>query len=180
MSDEYYSPEGEYLRRMLNRRHAQREAAAAGGWSRRRALGRLRELEESDGLDDAAQRWARDLLRTEIANAWARTSQHANDWHPRLLEHLPDLAEEAAAEAALQAGDDKLLLSLLTAAAAEQIARENVDQVRRVVDDPTIYLLRGTTRDGEPMIVLQHAASGLRGRFTVDPVDGFGDVFSKP
>jgi hypothetical protein len=49
-----------------------------------------------------------------------------------------------------------------------------------VVDDPTIYLLRTTTPEGNPMTVLQHAASGLRGRFAVDPFDGFGDVFSKP
>ncbi len=98
MSGEYYSPEGEYLRRVLDRRHARREVAAAGWWSRRRALGRLRELEESDGLESVAQRWARELLRTEIANAWARTSRHSNEWHPRLLERLPGLAEEAAAE----------------------------------------------------------------------------------
>jgi len=180
VSGEYYSPEGEYLRRVLDRRHARREVAAAGWWSRRRALGRLRELKESDGLEAVAQRWARELLRTEIANAWARTSRHSNEWHPRLLERLPGLAEEAAAEAVLQAGDDELLHPLLTAAAAEQIARENVDRVRRVVDDPTIYLLRTTTPDGDPMVVLQHAASGLRGRFAVDPVDGLGDVFSKP
>ncbi len=57
MSDEYYSPEGEYLRRVLDRRHAHREVAAAGWWGRRRARERLRELEESDGLDAAAQRW---------------------------------------------------------------------------------------------------------------------------
>ena len=180
MSGEYYSPEGEDLRRVLDRRRARREVAAAGWWSRRRAIGQLRELEQSDGLEEVAQLWARELLRTEIANAWARTSRHSNEWHPRLLEHLPDLAEEAAAEAVLQAGDDELLHPLLTAAAAAQIARENVDRVRLVADDPTIYLLHTTTPEGGPMVVLQHAASGLRGRFAVDPVDGFGDVFSKP
>ena len=120
------------------------------------------------------------MLLTEIANAWARTARHSNEWHPRLLEHLPSLAEEAAAKAVLQAGDDELLHPLLTAAAAEQLARENVERVKRVVDDPTIYLLRTTTPEGSPMTVLQHAASGLRGRFAVDPDDGFGTVFSKP
>jgi hypothetical protein len=56
MSDEYYSPEGEYLKSVLDRRHAHREAAAAGWWGRRRARGRLRELEGSDGLDAAERR----------------------------------------------------------------------------------------------------------------------------
>ncbi|MCT7052081.1 hypothetical protein, partial [Salmonella enterica] len=88
MSDEYYSPEGEYLRRVLRRRRARTEVAAAGWFGRRRARDQLRELEESDGVDDAAQRWARSMLLTEIANAWARTSRHSNEWHPRLLEHL--------------------------------------------------------------------------------------------
>ena len=180
MSDEYYSAEGEYLRLRLDRRHAQRELATAGWLSRKHALKQLRTLEESDGLAAAAERWARDLLRTEIANTWARTDRNANQWHPRLLEHLPELAAEAAAEAVLQAGDDEALRPLLTAAAAEQIARENVGQVKRVVDDPTIYLLRTTTPDGDAMTVLQHAASGLRGRFALDTFDGFGDVFSKP
>lgn len=180
MSDEYYSPEGEYLRRVLRRRRARSEVAAASWFGRRRAREQLRELEQNDDLDEAAQRWARSILLTEIANAWARTSRHSNEWHPRLLEHLPSLAEEAAAEAVLQAGDDELLHPLLTAAAAEQLARENVERVRRVVDNPTIYLLRTTTPEGNPMTVLQHAASGLRGRFAVDPDDGFGTVFSKP
>ena len=54
MSDEYYSPEGEYLRRVLRRRRARTEVAAAGWFGRRRARDQLRELEESDGLDDAA------------------------------------------------------------------------------------------------------------------------------
>lgn len=180
MSDEYYTPEGEYLRRRLNRDRAQREAAAAGWFTRKRAIAQLRELEAKDGLEEAAQQWARQLLCSEVVEAWARISPHANQWHPRLLDHLPELAEEAAAAAIEKAWDDPLLRGMLTAPAAEQFARENVDAVRQVVDDPTIYLLHTTTPDGDPMTVLQHSASGLRGRFAVDQIDGFGDVFSKP
>jgi len=112
--------------------------------------------------------------------AWARISPHANQWHPRLLDHLPELAKEAAAAAIEKAWDDPLLRGMLIAPDAERFARENVAAVRQVVDDPTIYLLHTTTPDGDPMTVLQHAASGLRARFAVDHVDGFGDVFSKP
>lgn len=180
MSDEYSTPEGEYLRRRLDRDYAQRETAAAGFFSRKRAIARLRELEKNDGLEDAAQQWARQLLCSEVVEAWERISPHANQWHPRLLSHLPELAEEAAAAAIERAWDDPLLHGMLTAPAAERLARENVAAVRQVVNDPTIYLLRTTTPEGDPMTVLQHAASGLRGRFAIDHVDGFGDVFSKP
>lgn len=180
MSDEYHSPEGTYLRRRWSRNDAQREAASAGWFSRKFAIARLRELEENDGLEEAAQQWARQLLCSEVVGAWGRISPHANQWAPRLLDHLPELAEEAAAAALEKAEDDPLLRGMLTASAAAQFARENVTAVRQIVDDPTIHLLHTTTSDGEPATVLQHAASGLRGRFSINQLDGFGEVFSKP
>lgn len=179
MSDEYHTPEGEYVRRRLDRRWAQREADAAGWFSRKRAIAQLRELEANDGLEEAARSWARELLCSKIQEAWEQISPHPNWRHPQLLDHLPKLAEEAAAAAIKETPDDPLLRGMLTAAAAERLARENVDAVRQVVDDPTIYV-QHTTIDGSDVTVLQHAASGLRGQFTVDRIDGFGTVLSKP
>lgn len=180
MSDEYSTPEGRYVRRRLNRALLRDEAAAAGLFSRRKAVARLRELEKTDGLEEATQQWARVLLRREIVRAWARISPHANPWDPRLLGHLPTPAENAAAAALEKAGNDPLLRSMLTAHDAKHIVRENVTAVQNVINDSTIYVLHTLTPDGEPMTVLQHAASGLRGRFAIDPIDGFGDIYSKP
>jgi len=180
MSDEYHSPEGRYRRRRLDRTLKEREVRAAGWFSRKRELAALRTLEASDGLEEATQSYARVLLCGEVIDGWQRISPHANQWHPRLLDHLPELAEKAAAAAILEAGDDALLRGMLTPSAAEQCARENVEAVQLVVDDPTIYVQQATASDGGPRTVLQHAASGLRGRFTVDRFDGFGVIFSKP
>lgn len=180
MSDEYFTPEGRYVRRRLNRALLRDEAATACLPWRWRAAARLRELEKTDGLEEATQQWARVLLSREIKREWAQISPHANPWDPRLLGYLPLLANNAAATALGKAGEDPLLRSMLTAPDAVHIVRENVAAVQNVINDPTIYVLHTLTPDGDPMTVLQHAASGLRGRFAIDPVDGFGYIYSKP
>ena len=172
----------QYARLAAARRSAERAVDERRWWQRRRrrdALARLRRREESDGLDAAAADWARQLLADEITNAWARRARGANHRDPRLLEHLPGLAEEASADAIDQAGPDPRLLPLLTVDAAMAIAHEQVAQIRAVVDDPTIHFTR-TTIDDKLTVVVQHAASGLRARFTGHPGSSAGVVMSKP
>lgn len=172
----------QYARLAAARRSAERAVDEGRWWQRRRrrdALARLRRREESDGLDAAAADWARQLLADEITNAWARRARGANHRDPRLLEHLPGLAEEASADAIDQAGPDPRLLPLLTVDAAMAIAHEQVAQIRAVVDDPTIHFTR-TTIDDKLTVVVQHAASGLRARFTGHPGSSAGVVMSKP
>lgn len=172
----------QYARLAAARRSAERAVDEGRWWQRRRrreALARLRRREESDGLDAAAAAWARQLLADEITNAWARRARGANHRDPRLLEHLPGLAEEASADAIEQAGPDPRLLPLLTVDAAIAIALEQVAKIRIVVDDPTIHFTR-TTIDDKLTVVVQHAASGLRARFTGRLGSSAGVVMSKP
>lgn len=180
MSDEYSTLEGHYRRSVLDLNFARKDAEKACWWSRRRADAQLKQA--TDDLNDAAQQWAAQLLRDTLTEAWARLSPHTPSWHPLMLRHLPALAEEAAAKATatLQPEDEEHLRPLLTEAAAESIVSENVEQVRLVVDDPTVYVGHDTSPEGEARTVLQHAASGLRARFTFDSAGGFGWVFSKP
>lgn len=178
MSDDYNSDAGTYWRLFFDRQAAEKTAKTAGRFSRKRALRLLHELEENDGLPAATERYAGVLLREELKRAWAQLSPGANKWHPRLLAHLPDLSNTAASVALQQAGDDPLLRTYLTPQTATSIAHDEVAAIQRVIRDPTIYLQR-VTWDGTSAIVLQHAASGLRGRFHQD-TDGFGVIFSKP
>ncbi|WP_065569696.1 hypothetical protein [Microbacterium oleivorans] len=180
MSDEYYSTEGTYVRIREDRRYAEREAERAWGWwSRKRAAAALRELEETDGLAAAAEEWARILIYEELERAWAQTSPGANAWHPRLLSHLPQLAPAVVAAASERPNVDTLVQRHLTQQAVTAIATHKVAEIQKVVTDPKIYIRHGTN-EGDPMTVVQHAASGLRARFTVRALDGRGVVFSKP
>ncbi len=180
MSDEYHSVEGTYERLRDNRRDAEREAERAWGWwSRKRAAAALRELEEKDGLAAAAEKWARILIYEELERPWVQASPPTNPWHPRLLSLLPQLAPTVLSAASARPGVDALVRRHLTEQAVTDIAHHEVTKTQKIVQDPRIFVLHGTDQ-GDPMTVVQHAASGLRARFTVRAYDGRGTVFSKP
>lgn len=180
MSDEYHSAEGTYVRIREDRRYAEKEAAQAWApWSRKRRNAALRELEEKDGLAAAAEEWARILIYEELGRAWAQTSPGTNAWHPRLLSHLPQLAPDVVSAASARPGVDALVRGHLNQQAVTAIAHHEVDEIQKIVTDPTIYYRHGTD-EGDPATIVQHAASGLRARFTVRAYDGRGVVFSKP
>lgn len=176
------STQESYERLAAARIRAERAVEGWRWWQRarqREALAALRKREETDGLDAAARDWARELLAVAITDAWARRAPGANRRDPRLLEHLPALAEEASADAIEQAGSDPRLMPLLTVDDTAAIAHEQVAEIRAVIDDRRIYVLRSMSEDGLTVVV-QHAASGLRARFTGQPGKRNGGVYSKP
>lgn len=68
---------------------------------------------------------------------------------------------------------------VLTAQFADTVLGESAARVQSVAADPRILAETRTSQDSSPTLVLQHAATGLRARFTVRRSDGKGIVFSK-
>ncbi|WP_426624491.1 hypothetical protein ACPPVW_18370 [Leifsonia sp. McL0607] len=173
--------EDQCCRQEQERRRLAAEYGACSWWKRSRRRAILAELETLGDLDVLAGFVARRIL---LVTAGQSLGDGRNPFHASVLENLDVAAARLSAWCTRESMRDRwarypAVFSQLTPAHAAVVIRDQVQRLQTIACDQRFYVERFLEEDRTGVRV-QHAASGLRAEFTIDPDPPFGTVYSKP
>lgn len=177
--------------------HARREGGRLLGLGREsaelRAQRRRRRPAEERVALVAQERW--DEVAAAVIDHVVRrvrsSMSHRHPYHPEILNQLEEItAQVLRSSGRVRLGEGRFdgafsttvdaveqVAQRIEGRAVEEVIRDRVEHYRRIAQDPEVLMEPGELR-GEPALLVQHKASGMRAAFTVGE-DGFGRVYSK-